>query len=188
MDSVDLQSFRTEIERRSKFYILDHDDRELITSYYEAVTGNFSKVFEAKIESIRQIPHYRDTLTKFGVEITKVSSDHFNEVAACRFDDNYLTSLLRLVEVQAASGFGIGVHLTFIPTVSDLYWRAISARHRFSTAAFRRTARAVTVLLTFDLANASALHNRRLEKHVQQRADSLVSSSSEFLGSIDRIR
>lgn len=43
-------------------------------------------------------------------------------------------------------------------------------------------------MLNFDLANASALHNRRLEKHVQQRADSLVFSSSQFLGSIDRIR
>jgi methyl-accepting chemotaxis protein len=95
---------------------------------------------------------------------------------------------LRLVEVQAASGFGIGVHLALIPTIADLYWGAISERHRFSTAAFRRAARAITLLLNFDLANVSALHNRNLASRVQQRADRLDSSSSEFLGSIDKIR
>lgn len=188
MGSVDLQSFRTEIERRSEFYILDHEDRKLIASYYDAVTSEFTKAFEARLEFIRKIPHYRDTLTKFGAPITQVTTEHFHDLAACRFDDNYLTSLLRLVEVQEQSGFGIGVHLSLSPTFADLYWKAIAARHRFSSAAFGRAARAVTVLLTFDLANASALHNRRLETQIKQRADGLVSASSAFLGSIDRIR
>ncbi len=188
MGSVELQSIRKEIELRSKFYALGRDDRKLIASYYDAVAGNSSAAFQAQMESIRQIPQYRDTLDKFGAELYKASSVHFNEAATCRFDDDYVASLLRLVEVETASGFGIGVHLSLIPAFADLYWQAISARHRFSTAAFRRAARAVTTLLTFDLANASALHNRNLANRVQQRADSLVSSSSEFLGSIDRIR
>ena len=188
MSSVELQSFRTEIEHRSIFYTLDRDDRELIASYSKAVTGKASRAIEERLESIRQIPHYRENLTKFIAEISKTSSDHFNEVAGCRFDDSYVASLLRLVEVQAASGFGIGVHLGIIPTIADLYWGAISERHRFSTAAFRRAARAITILLNFDLANVSALHNRKLASSVQQRADSLSSSSSAFLGSIERIR
>lgn len=188
MSSVEQQSFLAEIERRSQFYVLDDGDRALLASYYKTVSAGYYPVFHAKMESVRQIPHYRETLTKFAAELTKASCDHFNVVATCRFDRDYVATLLRLVEVQATSGFGIGVHLTLMPTVADLYWRAIRARHRFSTAAFHRAARAVTVLLNFDLSNVSALHNRRLERHFRQRADILHSSSSEFLGSIDRIR
>lgn len=182
------QSFRLEIERRSEFYTLTPDERELITSFRDAVTAKSTGAIGAALEAIRRIPHYRETLTKFSAEIAKASTDHFDKLARCRFDDNYIASLARLVEVQAASGFGLGVHLALGPTIAGLYWDAIGARHRFSTAGFHRAARAVGVLMYFDLANASALHNRKLESRLQQRADRLESSSSAFLGSIERIR
>jgi len=188
MSAGEVQSLRTEIERRSIFYTIESDDRNLITSCREEVTANAARAIEGKLESIRQIPHYRDTLTKFGAEIAKASTAHFKELACCHFDDAYVATLLRLVEVQAASGFGIGVHLGLGPTIADLYSSAIAARHRFSAAAFRQAARAVTVLLYYDLANVSALHNRNLASRVQQRADTLDSSSSEFLAAIERIR
>ena len=182
------QSFLMEVERRSQFYVLNRDDRELLRSYQEVVRSGAYATIEAKLESIKQIPHYYETLTKFGQELTKVSSNHFNEVAGCRFDDDYVASVLRLVEIQVASGFGIGVHLGLISMVADLYWQAIYARHRFSTATFRRAAHAATIMFSFDLANVSALHNRRLEANVQQRTEILQSSSSEFHRSIERIR
>ena len=183
-----MQSFRTEIERRSNFYPLDQEDRKIISSYFDCVARDAFGVIENRLNPIREIPHYRDTLTKFLAELVKLSSEHFFQLAACRFDDKYLESLVRLVEVQAESGFGIGVHLALTPTVAGLYWKSIHARHRFSTAVFCREAHAITMLLNFDLANVSALHNRKLASHVQERADRLDSSSSSFLSSIERIR
>jgi hypothetical protein len=59
MTSVD-QSFHAEMKRRSEFYTLTRAERELITSYCEAVTAKSAKAIEATMESIRQIPHYRE--------------------------------------------------------------------------------------------------------------------------------
>jgi len=188
MSAAEKQPFLEEVRRRSKIYVLDDADQRLLASYAKAIRMASHAAIEAKIETIGQIPHYRETLTKFGGELIAASSDHFNEAVSCRFDNDYVASLLRLVEVQAASGFGIGVHLSLMPVIADLYWQVIGARHRFSTAAFRRGAHAVTILLIFDLSNVSALHNNRLQKNIQKRTGALQAASSEFLGSIDIIR
>jgi methyl-accepting chemotaxis protein len=188
MNTADMQSFRAEIERRSIFYPLDREDRKIISSYFDCVTHDAFSAIKSRLNPIREIQHYRDTLTRFLPDLVKLSFEHFCQLAACRFDDKYLESLVRLVEVQAESGFGIGVHLALTPTVAGLYWRSIHARHRFLTAAFCREAHAITMLLNFDLANASALHNRKLASAVQKRADRLDSFSSSFLSSIERIR
>jgi methyl-accepting chemotaxis protein len=181
-------SFKAELEVRSQFYALDRRDRDLIASCYEAVRAQLPQATAARFESIRQIPHYRDTLTKFGADLAAATSAHFDNVAKCRFDDDYVTSLLRLVEIQAASGFGVGTHLGLGPTIAELFWCAICARHRFSRRRIFQSMRAVTTLLYFDVANVSALHNRRLARSVQERADHLHSASSDFLNSIERIR
>lgn len=181
-------SFRSELEIRSQCYVLDHDARHLIASYYEAVTGQISNATVARFEFIRQIPQYRDTLNKFGADLEEATSAHFKNVAKCRFDDDYIASLLRLVEIQAASGFGLGTHLALGPTVAELYGRLISARHRFSKHRIFQSMRAVTTLLYFDVANVSSLHNRKLASRVQQRADHLNFASSGFLSSVEQIR
>ncbi len=131
--------FSRKIERRSQFYVLDDGDRALLASYYETIKGRADAALEANIEAVKQIPHDHETLTKFGPQIVQASSDHFNQVARCRFDEDYVASLLSLVEIQAMSGFGIGGQGTSVPTVADLYWRAIGARHWF----FRRRLSAV---------------------------------------------
>lgn len=181
-------SFKAEIEVRSQFYALNPDDRHWIASCYEPVSVELTPAVAARFESIRQIPHYRDTLTKFGADLTEATSVHFDNVARCRFDDDYISSILRLVEVQAASGFGVGTHFGLGPTIAELYWRAICARHRFSSRRIFQSMRAVSTLLYFDLANVSALHNRKLASRVQERADHLQSASLDFLGSIGQIR
>lgn len=187
--SSDLQrSFRTEIENRSHFYQLDSADRAMVAGHYDAIKGKLLAVMEGRVELIRAIPHYRDTLTKFGARIAAAQAHHFANLARCRFDDDYVESLFRSVEVEAESGFGVGAHLAVGPAVADLYWDVLAARHRFSGAALGRAARAVTTLLYFDLANASALHNRNLASRFQERADRLQASSSRFLQSIAAIR
>lgn len=135
--------------------------------------------------SIHTIPHYQATLDKFCQPLIDAASAHFSELAKCRFDESYTRTLIQFAEVEAQSGFGIGVRLSMAPVVSALYWDALAKKYPFSGRRFARAARAISTFLSFDIANGSALHNHRLSAHVKDRTEAIDAASERFLGSIE---
>lgn len=181
-------SFKAEIAVRSQFYVISETDCKLIKSYHEMIEPLIADAVNARFESIRQIPNYQQTLTKFGTVLGNVTAQHFRQLGKCSFGDDYVSSLFDVVEVQIASGFGIGAHLGLGPVLANLYWRVVEKSHRFSRRSQMRSLQAITMLLYFDSANVSALHNRKLASRVQERSDYLQSASASFLDAIAKIR
>jgi methyl-accepting chemotaxis protein len=182
--SVD-PAFVSEIENRRKFYPLSDDDRSLIAAVAPLVTPHFRPKFLESLELIRCIPHYKATLDKFISALADSESAHFAELAKCRFEEAYVRTLLEATEVEAQSGFGIGARLGMAPVAAQIYCDFFAQKFRFSVARFARATRAVTTFITFDIANGSALHNRRLAARVGERTKAIDAASTRFLGSIE---
>jgi methyl-accepting chemotaxis protein len=179
--------FRTEIANRSQFYQVGAEERGLIAAVVPSVAPGIESAVRQRLDIIKRIPHYTATLERFGEAIARAEAAHFNQLILCHFDDAYLVTLLEAADVEAQSGFGIGARLSLIPGLEQLFWTVLSRKHRFSGAKFAKVAGALGMLTVFDIANGSALHNRRLAGRVKERTDSIDKAGLQFMQSIENV-
>jgi len=117
------------------------------------VVPHLHKGFVDRLEMIRRIPHYTVTLDKFGAAIATAEAAHFANVVTCRFDDAYLATLLDTCEIEAQPVSASALASPWSRPASELFGRRCRKASVFRCR-FARTARAVSMLFSFDVANA----------------------------------
>jgi methyl-accepting chemotaxis protein len=184
---MDRASILEEIGLRAKFYSISERDAVALARLGAVVRPQIADSISRTLAEVTRVPHYTETLMQHGAAIGRASARHFENLCRARFDNDYVETLLPLVDAQAASGFGIGAHLAVQKDIARLYWSSLSTRGWFG-GGFGDLSHALATLLYLDSANASALHNRQFAARLQDRQAALAAESDSFLGSVGETR
>jgi methyl-accepting chemotaxis protein len=175
------------VESRYALYELDARARSAIRAIWPTIAPHLDKAVDAILDAAAKMPHVTAIATRHRDLLKKLEISHLEALLNGELDDGYFESCRKTVEQEAAIGFDARFRSTAGNFVLRAAIDALARKHRFSPRELAESAKLVSKVIAFDVANAMTLHREAAEKAGQIRRNEIDAAIAEFAGAIGEV-
>jgi methyl-accepting chemotaxis protein len=171
---------------RLALYRLDDQARALLAECWPtiapAIAPAIDEVLEAmtKLPSMGRVVDVAQVIGQHREVVAKLQVAHFRALLGGRLDHSYAESCRRTVQEEIATGLDARLRCTAGNFVLTGALDALAGRHRLSPARLAERAKTVGQVISFDVANAMALHRQATERAELARRKAIDAAIAEF--------
>jgi methyl-accepting chemotaxis protein len=175
------------VESRYALYELDAPARRAIKQLWPTIAPHLGKAIDAILDATARMPHVSAIAARHGDLIKKLETAHLEALLSGELDDRYFESCRKTVEQEAAIGFDARFRSTAGNFVLRAAMDALARKHRFSPRKVVESAKLVSQVIAFDVANAMTLHREAAEMAGQKRRDEIDAAIADFGDAIGEV-
>ena len=175
-----VQSF----EARLALYSLDEQARRFVRETWPLIEPNLERAIDEILTGVKALPLVGEIVTRNMDFLKKLEVAHFTALFGGNLDGSYTESCRHTVEQEAALGFDARMRSTAGSHVLRVALDALARQYRFSSAKVAERGRAISQVLSFDVANAMTLHRQAAEQAALARRSTIDDAIVEFAGII----
>ena len=143
---------------------------------------------DAYYDNAATIPAFASSAPTLRATFRDIETTHFVRLFTLYPEQDYITDLKRMSDIERVSGRGARVRLTAGLTIAAALMKRIGARRRFSGRKAAEECADVMRLVMYDLLNALALDQRHAVESGKERARELETHIEQFSASISSLR
>ncbi len=177
----------TGVETRYQLYELDARARGAIKRVWPTVAPRLGKAVDAFLDVTAKVPHIAPAVTEHRNEIKMLEVKHFEALLSGELDDNYFDLCRMIVEREAALGIDARFRSTAGNCVLRAAFDALERKHRFSPAKLVESAKLLSQVIAFDVANAMALYREAAEIEALNRRQAIDEAITTFDDAIGKV-
>jgi len=175
------------VESRYALYGLDAQARSAIKQIWPTIAPHLDKAVDAILEATATLPNVGATMVRHRELIKKLELSHFEALLNGELDDRYFESCRKTVEHETALGFDGRLRSTAGNFVTRTAIDALARKHRYSPAKLAASAKLVSQVIAFDVANAMTLHREAAEHAASARRKVIDEAITDFAGTIGEV-
>jgi methyl-accepting chemotaxis protein len=172
---------------RLALYGIDDHARRAVTESWPLIAPGLEAAIEEIIAATRALPNIGKTVAANRDLVRELELSHFRALLAGKLDHDYVESCRRTVEREAALGFDGRFRSTAGSYVLKAALKALSRKHRYSSAKVAERGIAISQVISFDIANAMTLHRQASEAAALARREAIDRAIAEFDGAIGEV-
>ncbi|MGH6790625.1 MAG: methyl-accepting chemotaxis protein [Pseudolabrys sp.] len=175
------------VESRYRLYGLDAQARGAIKRIWPVIEPHVDAAVDAIIEATANLPHVAN-ITKVNKElIKKLEVAHLAALLSGDLDGPYLESCRRTVAQEAMLGLDGRFRMTAGNFLLRAALDALGRKHRYSPSKLIESAKLISEVIAFDVANAMTLHRQTAERAAQTRRQAIDEAIADFAGAIGEV-
>jgi len=172
------------VESRYALYELDAQARSAIKKIWPTIAPHLAKTVDDILDATGKLPHVSAIIAQHRDLIKKLEVAHLEALLSGELDSRYFESCRKTVEQEATLGFDARLRSTAGNFVLRTALDALARKHRFSPAKVAESAKLVSQVIAFDVANAMTLHRIAAEKAAVLRRTAIDEAINDFAGAI----
>jgi len=174
-------------EARLKLYSIDERARQLVAECWPLIEPRLALAIDDALVAVRVLPRIGEIVTKNAELYRKLEVAHFRALLGGNLDAAYAESCRRTVEQEAAIGLDARIRSTAGSYLFKVTLEALARKYRFSGGKLAERARAVSQVISFDVANAMTLHRQAAEQASAVRRTAIDEAIADFGGAIGEV-
>jgi methyl-accepting chemotaxis protein len=172
------------IEARYALYELDAPARKAIKRMWPTIAPQFDRAVDATLDATARVPNIGATMVQHRELIKTIELAHLEALLSGELDSRYFESCRKTVEQETALGFDARFRSTAGNFVLRAAMDALARKHRFSPRKLAESAKLLSQVIAFDVANAMTLHREAAENAAHKRRAAIDDAIGEFAGAI----
>ncbi len=174
-------------ELRYQLYELDVRARSGIKAIWPIIAPHLDKAVDAILDAAERLPHIAVAVRQNRGLLKKLETSHLEALLNGDLNSHYFESCRRTVEQEAA----LGIDARFRSTAGNYFLRetldALARKHKFSPAKLVDSAKLVSQVVAFDVANAMTLHREAAETNALKRRQAIDAAIADFANAIGEV-
>ena len=184
MAAIDrVQSF----EARLALYSLDARARRLVRETWPLIAPDLDGAIDEILRAVSALPMVGAVVAQNREVLKKLEAAHFTALLGGNLEEGYAESCRHTVEQEAALGFDARIRSTAGSYVLKAALDALARKYRFLSAKAAERGRAISQVISFDVANAMTLHRQAREQETQARRSMIDDAIAEFADAIGAV-
>jgi methyl-accepting chemotaxis protein len=175
------------VESRYALYELDAPARRAIKELWPAIAPDLEKAVEAILKATACMPKIGAIAVQHRDFINQLELSHLEALLNGELDDAYFVSCRKTVEQEATLGFDARLRSTAGNYVLRAALDALARKYWYSPAKLAASAKLVSQVIAFDVANAMTLHREAAEKAADGRRIAIDEAIGDFAGAIGEV-
>jgi methyl-accepting chemotaxis protein len=175
------------VESRYALYELDAPARRAIKELWPAIAPDLEKAVEAILKATACMPKIGAIAVQHRDFIKQLELSHLEALLNGELDDAYFVSCRKTVEQEATLGFDARLRSTAGNYVLRAALDALARKYWYSPAKLAASAKLVSQVIAFDVANAMTLHREAAEKAADGRRIAIDEAIGDFAGAIGEV-
>ena len=175
------------VESRYALYELDAPARRAIKELWPAIAPDLEKTVDTILKAIASMPKIGAIIVQHRDLIKQLELSHLEALLNGELDDTYFESCQKTVGQEAALGFDARLRSTAGNYVLRAALDALARVYWYSPAKLAASAKLVSQVLAFDVANAITLHREAAEKAADGRRIAIDEAIGDFAGAIGEV-
>src|SRR5579885_871809 len=175
------------VEARYGLYGLDAQARSKIKDIWPTVAPHLQQAAEHIVAGMAALPHISKIAVRHKELIKSLELSHLTALLSGDLDRHYLQSCRKTVEQEAAIGLDGRFRMTAGNYVLRAALEALARRYRFSTGRLVESAKLISEVIAFDVANAMTLHREAAERAALTRRTVIDEAISDFAAAISGV-
>jgi len=174
-------------EARLELYKLDARSRGAIKDLWPTIEANLERAVDATLDATAKLPNIAKAITSHRTLIKNLEMAHLKALLNGNLDDPYFESCRKTVAQEAE----LGIDARFRSTAGNYLLRqaldALGRKHKFSPSTIVRSAKLLSQVIAFDVANAMTLHREAAENNAHKRRDVIDEAIADFAAAIGAV-
>jgi hypothetical protein len=175
------------VESRYALYELDAPARRAIKELWPAIAPDLEKAVEAILKATACMPKIGAIAVQHRDFINQLELSHLEALLNGELDDAYFVSCRKTVEQEATLGFDARLRSTAGNYVLRAALHALARKYWYSPVKLAASAKLVSQVIAFDVANAMTLHREAAEKAADGRRIAIDEAIGDFAGAIGEV-
>jgi methyl-accepting chemotaxis protein len=175
------------VESRYALYELDALARSAIKQLWPTIAPELEKAVEAILKATACMPKIGAIAVQHRDFIKQLELSHLEALLNGELDDAYFVSCRKTVEQEATLGFDARLRSTAGNYVLRAALDALARKYWYSPAKLAESAKLVSQVIAFDVANAMTLHREAAEKAADVRRIAIDEAIGDFAGAIGEV-
>ena len=172
------------VEARYALYELDAPARRAIKELWPTLAPCLEQAVEAILDATGKMPKIGGIVVQNRDFIKQLELSHLEALLKGELDGAYFVSCQKTVGQEAALGFDARLRSTAGNYILRASLDILARKHRFSPAKLAASAKLLSKVLAFDVANAMSLHREAAEKAADVRRRAIDEAIGDFAGAI----
>ena len=168
------------IEARYALYGLDADVRSSVRMLWPTVGPSLEQAVDVYLDAAAHLPLIAALVKEHRAAIKQIELTHLKALLNGDLGQSYFNACRETVEQEKA----LGLDARFRSTAGNYVLRAavdaLSRKYRFSRGKFVESAKIISQIISFDVANAMTLHRQANEKAREKRRKEIDAAIAEF--------
>jgi len=175
------------VESRYELYELDARARSAIKQLWPTIAPHLEGAVDAILDATAKLPTIGAIVTQHRALIQQLEVSHLEALLSGELDDHYFQSCRKTVEQEAALGFDARLRSTAGNYLLRAAVNALARKYWFSPRKLAGSAKLISQVIAFDVANAMTLHREAAEKAIQLRRKEIDEAITEFAGAMGEV-
>jgi methyl-accepting chemotaxis protein len=175
------------VEARYALHELDAPSRRAIKKLWPVVAPAIGQAVESILKAAGGMPKIGPIVLANRERIKQLELAHLEALLNGELDEAYFQSCQKTVGEEAALGFDARLRSTAGNYVLRACLDALARKHRFSPAKLASSAKLLSQVLAFDVANAMTLHREAAEQAADARRVTIDAAIADFAGAIGEV-
>ena len=184
MASIDLVPA---FQARVALYGIDDQTRSLLAQTWPAIAPHLNRVIDDVVMAVMQLPNIGKAVAQNRDLVKKLEVAHFQALLGGQLDERYAELCRHTVREEAAIGLDARIRSTAGNFMLRASLDALARRHRFSSAKVAERGKALSQVISFDVANAMTLHRQAAEQAALARRSTIDAAITDFAGAIGEV-
>ena len=172
------------VEARYALYELDAPARRAIKELWPTLAPYLEQAVEAILDATGKMPKIGAIVVQNRDLIKQLELSHLEALLKGELDGAYFVSCQKTVGQEAALGFDARLRSTAGNYILRASLDILARKHRFSPAKLAASAKLLSQVLAFDVANAMSLHREAAEQAADVRRLAIDEAIGDFAGAI----
>jgi len=172
------------VEARYALYELDAPARRAIKELWPTLAPYLEQAVEAILDATGKMPKIGGIVVQNRDLIKQLELSHLEALLKGELDGAYFVSCQKTVGQEAALGFDARLRSTAGNYILRASLDVLARKHRFSPAKLAASAKLLSQVLAFDVANAMSLHREAAEQAADVRRLAIDEAIGDFAGAI----
>jgi methyl-accepting chemotaxis protein len=175
------------VDSRYALYDLDARARGAIKQIWPTIAPHLDKAVDSILDAAATLPNISAIVAQQRAQIKKLEVSHLEALLSGDLGSHYFESCRKTVEQESALGFDARLRSTAGNYALRAAIDALARKHRFSPRKLAESAKLLSQVIAFDVANAMTLHREAAERAGQTRRTEIDEAITEFAGAIGEV-
>jgi len=172
---------------RLALYGIDDQTRSLVAQTWPVIAPHLHRVIDDVVVAVMKLPNIGEAVARNRDLVKKLEVAHFQALLGGQLDERLAEGCRQTVQQEAAIGLDARIRSTAGNFMLRASLDALARRYRFSSAKLAERGKALSQVLSFDVANAMTLHRQAAEKAALARRDTIDAAITDFATAIGEV-
>jgi methyl-accepting chemotaxis protein len=174
-------------EARLALYSIDDHARRTIKEAWPHIAPNLERAIDEILAATGALPLIGKIIAQNRDLLKKLELSHFRTLLGGNLDERYAESCRETVRQEAALGLDARIRSTAGNYVLKAALDALARKHAFSSRKAIAGGKAISQVISFDVANAMTLHRAAAEQAAAARRLAIDEAIADFAGAIGEV-